>query len=226
MWKWIKIPKAIALIAFVLPWMTVSCSGTKIISATGAGMAFGHYTNELAQAASAMGNMGAKAAMKPGGGESSVLLIIALALVVLGLVLTFLPARRGALPVLATSVLATVLVWAGTMRFSKSYIAAEMARKSATHPNPDMKGMDQAALAMIQIDWHFGFWLASFALVVTAAMAWLVFSGRDRGFERSVRGAVAGAAAAADEQFVTCPTCQREFPEGTRFCPDDGTALS
>ena len=35
MWRYVKIPKAIALLAFLLPWMTVSCSNNKIAEANG-----------------------------------------------------------------------------------------------------------------------------------------------------------------------------------------------
>ena len=220
MWKWIKIPKALALIAFVLPWMTVSCSGTKILSATGFGMASGHFTSELANAM--------RKAPNPGDGEPNLWLIAAIAVIAIGLIATLLSARRGALVVLGTSIAGAVLVWAGTMRFSKSYLAAEMAKKGATPPNPDLKGMDEAALAMIRIDWHFGFWLALAGLVIAGVMAWLVFSGCDRSVERSVRGAVGGAIAGASgngEATLTCPSCGRSFPEDTRFCPEDGTPL-
>ena len=44
MWKWIKIPKAIALLAFLLPWMTVSCQNQPLAKASGIGLAFGHVT--------------------------------------------------------------------------------------------------------------------------------------------------------------------------------------
>ena len=44
MWKWIRIPKGIALLAFLLPWMTVSCSGQKLVEASGFGLAFGRVS--------------------------------------------------------------------------------------------------------------------------------------------------------------------------------------
>jgi len=144
MWKWIRIPKGIALLAFLLPWMTVSCSDQKLVEASGFGLAFGRVT--------AMG-------------QASQL-------------------------VLGTSVAALLLIIVGTWRYSKDTILAEAAKN-------DGGAMDQAALAMIQVNWHFGYWLALLSLIAAAAMAWLVMSGKEAEAEAKMRSLAADATGAA-----------------------------
>lgn len=221
MWKWIKVPKGIALVAFVLPWMTVSCSGTKLLSATGLGLAFGRYTADvpLDRAATASSS----AAINPW-------LILALAAIVVGLVISLRPAgKANALLLAAASAAGVGLIWLGTMRYSKSALLAEAAKRGGRATGlDDLAGsMDRTANAIIRIDWHFGFYLAVLALIAAGVMAWLTYSGRDAAVEQSVRAAVARSGGAAPpEARLTCPTCGRSHPAGTRFCPDDGTALS
>lgn len=174
MWKWIKIPKAIALLAFLLPWMTVSCSGNKLVSATGAGLAFGRFTSTLDRDAQL-------ASQSPH--DINWWLVLAIAAIVIGLVVALRPAsRRNALVVMVTSVAGLLFVWLGTSRYGKSAILAEISKRrdGERHGLEALSGqIDRTADAMIQIDWHFGFWLALAALVAAAAMAWLVWSGRD-----------------------------------------------
>ncbi len=235
MWQWIKVPKAVALLAFLLPWMSVSCSGAKIVSATGYGLATGHFTSDLPQ----------RAASGPGGGQMSGWLIAAVILILVGLALSF-SARRNAIAVAATSAAAFVLILIGTSRYSKSAILAEAAKDRGSAPrfNPDnpfaapdnpFGDPAQAAAAMIHVDWHFGYWLALGALVVAALMAWLVMSGRDATVLKSLASGSLGATAeptaaepAASAEAVLpriCPQCGRRYAADIRFCPDDGSAL-
>lgn len=224
MWNWIKVPKGVALLAFLLPWMSISCSNQKIVSATGFGMAFGRFKSQLPVRGSETPD-----------GDVNLWLILALLAITIGLVAALRSAeRRSALIVMATSFAALVLIWVGTARYSKSHIAAEVAQRNGGN---GFSRMDEAALAMIQVDWHIGYWLTMMALVASAAMSWLVYSGREDQFLQSVRraGPSTGATAAgtaeesAPEQSegptTTCPRCQRAFPLGTRFCQADGTRL-
>jgi uncharacterized membrane protein YccF (DUF307 family) len=179
MWKWIRIPKGIALLAFLLPWMTVSCSDQKLVEASGFGLAFGRV--------SAMG----QASQASDGASMNVWLILALLAIAGGLFLLFTKGREAAKLVLGTSVSALVLIFVGTWRYSKNAIMAEAAK------NGSQGGMDQAALAMIQVNWHFGYWLALLALIAAAAMAWLVMSGKEAEAEAKMRSLAAGATDAA-----------------------------
>ena len=179
MWKWIRIPKGIALLAFLLPWMTISCSNQKIAEASGFGLAFGRIS-AMAQAASASD-----------GASMNLWLILALVAIAGGLFLLFTKGREAAKLVLGTSVAALVLILVGTWRYSKDAIMVEAAKDGSNG------GMDQAALAMIQVNWHFGYWLVLLALIAAAVMAWLVMSGKEAEAEARMRSLAADAADAA-----------------------------
>ncbi|WP_326914553.1 hypothetical protein [Sphingopyxis chilensis] len=175
MWKWIRIPKGIALAAFLLPWMTVSCSEQKLVEATGFGLAFGRVT--------AMG----QAAQAGDGASLNLWLILALLAIAGGLALLFMKGREAAKLVLGTSIAAVALIFIGTWRYSKDALLEEAAK------NGQNSGMDQAALAMIQVHWEIGYWLAMLSLVVAAAMAWLVMSGKEGEAEAKMRSLAAEA---------------------------------
>ena len=179
MWKWIRIPKGIALLAFLLPWMTVSCSEQKLVEASGFGLAFGRVT--------AMG----QASQASDGASMNVWLILALLAIAGGLFLLFTKGREAAKLVLGTSAAALVMIFVGTWRYSKDAIMAEAAK------NGSQGGMDQAALAMIQVNWHFGYWLALLSLITAAVMAWLVTSGKEAEAEAKMRALAADATDAA-----------------------------
>lgn len=178
MWKWIRIPKGIALLAFVLPWMTVSCSDQKLVEASGFGLAFGRVT--------AMG----QASQASDGAAMNVWLILSLLAIGGGLFLLFTKGREAAKLVLGTSIAALLLIIVGTWRYSKDVILAEAAKNEGG-------AMDQAALAMIQVNWHLGYWLALLALFAAAAMAWLVMSGKEAEAEAKMRSLATDATDAA-----------------------------
>ncbi len=178
MWNWIRIPKGIALLAFLLPWMTVSCSDQKLVEASGFGLAFGRVT--------AMG----QASQAGDGASMNVWLILALLAIAGGLYLLFTKGREAAKLVLGTSVAALLLIVVGTWRYSKDTILAEAAKNEGG-------AMDQAALAMIQVNWHFGYWLALLSLIAAAVMAWLVVSGKEAEAEAKMRAIAADASDAA-----------------------------
>lgn len=170
MWKWIRIPKIVALAAFLLPWMSVSCSTQKVAEASGFGLAFGRI--------SAMG----QAAHAGSGASMNLWLILALLAIASGLFLLFKRGREAAKLVLGTSVAAFVLIFVGTWRYSKDAILAEAARHGGGN-----NGFDQAALSLIRIDWHFGYWLTLLALIAAGVMAWLVMSGKEEEAEAKMR---------------------------------------
>ncbi|MDF7776239.1 hypothetical protein P1X14_13355 [Sphingomonas sp. AOB5] len=204
MWKWIKIPKGLALVAFVLPWLTVSCSGTKIVGATGFGIAFGRFTSHLDPSLSNT--------------TANPLVMLALIVVAIGFAVAFTQRSRGkAALVIGTSLVATLLIWVGTIRYSKESLLAEAPLRAEAARN-DVT----AAMAMIQVDWEYGYWLAILALLASAVMAWLTYSGREAEVAQRVRGALARP---PEAPLTNCPQCGKGLPAGTRYCPDDGTAL-
>ncbi|KTE17106.1 hypothetical protein [Sphingopyxis sp. H115] len=179
MWKWIRIPKGIALLAFLLPWMTVSCSNQKLVEASGFGLAFGRVA--------AMG----QAAEAGDGASLNLWLILAIIAIIGGLALLFLRGREAAKLVLGTSAVALALILIGTWRYSKDAILAEAANNRS---NGDI---DRAALAMIEVNWEIGYWLALLSLIAAAALAWLVMSGREADAEAKMRSLATDASDAA-----------------------------
>ena len=184
MWKWIKIPKAIAIVAFFLPWMTISCSNQPLVTASGLDLTLG-------QLKAANAGLGAMSAGPPPQGQGvSIWLILAIAAIVIGLVVACMQrSRRNSLIVTASSAAAVVLIWLGTSKYSNSALGAEIAKNA--NKNGGMgglgggpSGMDPQAMAQtmaagIRIDWHFGFWLTILMLVLAAAMGWLTYTGKD-----------------------------------------------
>lgn len=157
MWSWIKIPKGIALAAFFLPWVTVSCSQQKMISASGWQLATGRvsFFGDAAQANNAHPNL---------------YIALALVAVIAGLVLSFGPARR-ALGTLATSLVALLLIWLGTRDLTGQSIAERAAEQRH-------ETLDAAVASVIRVEWQWGYWLTNLALIVAAVLAWMAMTGR------------------------------------------------
>lgn len=183
MWRFVKIPKAVALLAFLLPWLTVSCSGTKIAEASGWELVLGKMHPVIAGATEKAG---------AGSGHLNYFLIAAVIVIVAGLVLSFMARRPGAVGVIVTSVAAIVLIFAGTSQYSSQRIADEISKQSggaagAGRNNPFAMGgsspgvtggpsdrdMGAAAASMIQMTWQIGYWLALAALIASAVMGFL-----------------------------------------------------
>lgn len=211
MWKWIRIPKGIALVAFLLPWMTVSCSNQKVAEASGFGLAFGRI--------SAMG----QAAQASNGASMNFWLILSLLAIAGGLFLLFTRGREAAKLVLGTSVAALALIFIGTWRYSKDAILGEAAKSGAGGGE-----FDRAALALIQVDWEIGYWLAVLALIAAAVMAWLVMSGKEAEAEAKMRALAADAtekakvaAAKASEAAKDAATKANEAIEASKDKKDD-----
>lgn len=219
MWRWIKIPKTIALLAFVLPWLTVSCGSQQLLTASGMNLVTGRIsvTNPMTNA------------VQTQSGTTNYWLAAAVVAILIGLAATFAVKRRGALIVLITSIVAFALTWIGTDSITRNFareIARQTARKPSGTANPfGTPDMDKMA-ALIRFDWQMGYWLTMFALLVAAIMAWLVFSGREATIGDTLRGTSPGDGSAPEGAArVTCPNCARTYPASTRFCPEDGTAL-
>jgi hypothetical protein len=175
MWKWIRIPKGIALAAFLLPWMTVSCSNQTIAEANGFGLAFGRIT--------AMG----QASQAGNGAAMNFWLILALLAIAGGLFLLFTRGREAAKLVVGTSAAALVLIIIGTSRYSKNAILAEAAKNGGDN------NLGQRALSLIEVNWQFGYWLTLLALIAATAMAWLVMNGKEAEAEAKMRSLAADA---------------------------------
>jgi hypothetical protein len=157
MWSWIKIPKGIALAAFFLPWVTVSCSERKLISASGWQLATGRVSF-FGDAAQANNN------------HPNLYIALALITVIAGLVLSFGPARR-ALWTLVTSLVGLLFIWLGTRGLTGQSIAERAAEQRH-------ETLDAAVASVIRVEWQWGYWLANVALIVAAILAWMAMTGR------------------------------------------------
>lgn len=163
MWKWIKIPKIGALVAFFMPWLTVSCSGMQVASATGWQLAFGGYSHAASEAAS----------KAPSSGGGNGWLLLAILLIIAGIWITFLkPSKQRSFRAAIASGVALVFIWIGTARYSTSALIAEAQKSSG---GGFSGSLDQAGAAMIQFRWEVGYWLTVFGLIAATVMATIVY---------------------------------------------------
>ena len=161
MWRAVKACKGVALAAFLLPWVTVSCSGREVARIDGVELVTGRFSvvnpltgsPELHQ------------------GQGSVMLLAAAALIALGLVLSFRPIRRAARAVIGTSLAAMALIWLATRGFTDEALGREAAERGAGR-------IGAAAASMIRVDWTWGYWLANAALLAAILMCGLALTGR------------------------------------------------
>jgi hypothetical protein len=159
MWKLIPVPKAVALIAFLLPWMTVSCDGQVLMEANGFQLATGSV-EMMGQAATS----GSEQTM-------NIWLILACVAIVIGIVIALVKDASAATLALGTSVVAIVMVIAG--RFSAEGNVTSGAEGSGT--GDDSMGIDPGAIAeALQIEWKIGFYVTLVALIAAAVMSFMV----------------------------------------------------
>jgi hypothetical protein len=170
-----RIGKLVALVGFVLPWVTVSCSGTEILNATGMQL----MTGDLQPT-------GAFAQMEQNqeSAEPAIGVIAALVLVLAGLVGGFLTKGRTAAGVmLACAVLAMALSY-----LSIANMRTEMARQVNEGQSEEIQDnsymsadqqreLAQAAASAIRIEEREGYWLTVGALGASAILSLLVLAG-------------------------------------------------
>lgn len=169
-----RVGKLVALLGFVLPWVTVSCSGTEILEATGWQLMTGDLqpTGAFAQMEQSRSE----------DAEPAIAVIAALAVVVIGLAAGFLTkGRTAAGAMLAAAVLAIALSY-----FSIANMRAEMTRQAdqsgQVEDTPYMSAEQQrdlarAAASAIKIEEQEGYWLTVGALGVSGILCLLVLAG-------------------------------------------------
>ena len=169
MWLWLRISKGVALLAFLLPWVTVSCSGTEIISVSGLNMVTGQIsmTNPMSGAAESVGS-----------GSPDIGAVIALVAVVAGLIVAFLakPGTTGKAPIIiATSVAGLIGAVMAVGKINTDDIASQA---GSTGDMGAMGGNINAT--MITVDYKIGFWLIVLSLVASAVIAALIWKGKGK----------------------------------------------
>jgi hypothetical protein len=175
MWKWIKIPKGIALLAFFLPWMTVSCAGQPLASASGWGLATGNIT---------------MAGSVPTGAQSmNIAFIIAIIAIIAGLVMSFRNDGVAHKVVIGTSVIAFAAILIGSSMVS-SGISSKIAEAAAKRGGgAGASGGDAGAMmgmgsggpniaSMIKVEWQMGYWVTLLCLIAAGGMAFMAMTGR------------------------------------------------
>jgi hypothetical protein len=164
-----RVAKIVALLLFVLPWVTVSCAEQTLISMTGVDLATGKITmtNPMTGASES----------PPGSGGGDMLVVVGAILILLALAATFVLKRRtGALAAMAGSAGA-----AAALAYTVLVRVPESARANAlSSGNAGTQGMSDAQIAeMIRVNIEIGFWLVLAALAAAIVLDLLAMRGAD-----------------------------------------------
>ncbi|HEX8192409.1 MAG TPA: hypothetical protein VF552_05865 [Allosphingosinicella sp.] len=180
--------KGIALLCFLLPWVTVSCAGQPLVRMTGLGLATGDVDLVAGRGllGGAMGGGENPAASFARSTQPDILVIVAAVLIVAGLALTFLkPLRTGVAAAMAAAVAAAVLIAFDVLVRIKGGAEARLAEgmnkqgPGAPQAGGFDKELSQIAEA-ITVDPQIGFWLTLAALVAAAVLLKVVHGRRRR----------------------------------------------
>ena len=181
----IRIAKVVALLAFVLPWVAVSCSGEDLATSSGIELIQGKMTANpqaseqmAAQMGGLGGGMGEVSTTQGAPSETPELgmnyfAAAAAGLILIGLVLTFIggvkTAGRNAI---VTSLVAAGLVFGATWQCKEQFKAESAADQQASSADDPFGGGMGAAMGADMIDtmiqYRIGFWLVLGALIVAA----------------------------------------------------------
>ena len=164
-----RIAKVIALLLFVLPWVTVSCADQTLVSMSGVDLATGHIN----MAANPMGGAMPTAPAEHGG---DLLVIIGAVLILAGLVLSFvLRGSRGAMAAAACAALAAIsLAYTVLVRIpgaARADATTGTGGSSAGGPTPEQ------IAEMIKVNIQIGFYLCLAALVAAVIFDFLAMRG-------------------------------------------------
>lgn len=170
-----RVAKIAALLGFLLPWVTVSCSGTEILEATGWQL----MTGDPQPAGPLQGQQSSVEDAEP-----SPFVILAFGVIILGLGLSFLPKAK----IAAAALLACGLGGAGVSYYAMQNMKSEMAREisEAQQQTPDTGGllsdsdtreMTSALAGAIQVEEQEGFWVSVGGALIGALFGLLVLAG-------------------------------------------------
>lgn len=170
-----RIAKLAALAGFLLPWVTVSCSGTEILNATGWQL----MTGDPQPAGPLQGQQSSVEDAEP-----APLVILACGIIFLGLGLSCLPKAKFA----AAALLIGGLGGAGVTYYSVQQLKTEMARElsQAQEQAPDTGGlfsaedtreMTSAVASAIRVEEEEGVWVTIGASLAAALMGLLALVG-------------------------------------------------
>jgi len=167
-----RIAKLVALFAFFLPWILVSCSGNEIAHGSGWDMMVGHLhpSDQINGLQAQFGNERSQQELDRPAPE--IFAIAAFAVIALGLLVSFaLKRRAAAVAMLATSLLGIGLSF-GAFEHIKAAMNEQVEHAERKHHNSlggiDLSGSVESA---VRIEKQEGFWLTIIALVAAATMA-------------------------------------------------------
>ena len=159
-----RIAKIVAVVGFFLPWVLVSCSNQTLFSATGVDLAMGSVNIHNPM----------NGAVEHHNGHADVPILLAMMAIAIGLVGTFLLARRDAARLmLGTSLAALLLSFAGVQ-------AAHDPQRLKSGPGEAGQsdgGLGDAALAMVKVENRFGYYLTLLGLTAAAGFSFAALYG-------------------------------------------------
>ena len=167
--SWARLAKVIGLLGFLLPWMTVSCQSTPLMTATGYQLAVGKVT--------ASNPMTGQAQVFNGNELTSVqiFILVALVVVVAGIALSFWPkAVRRAAPIVLAGALLGAALNGGAMAGALNAVQKELSEEK---PEDQWAAM---AAAQIKVSTRYGFWVTIGGLLTGAAIAGAAWAGYER----------------------------------------------
>lgn len=161
-----RVAQLVALLGFVLPWVTVSCQGRVLAEISGLEMALGRVTihNPFTDVTQVHG------------GAPNLPVVIALVLVVGGLALSFnLRGVRSALANALGSAAALLLIAYEVLVATARAVRPQAASWQAA------SGLERSFAEAVRVGTGFGFWLTCLALAAAAYLYWRLGTGVDAG---------------------------------------------
>ena len=172
-----RIAKIVALLGFFLPWITVSCSNTEILKATGWQLMIGDP-----QPAGPLEGMSGQTDIDKDS-EPAVIIIVAFAVIALGLAISLLTrAKTAAIAMLATSVLGSGISYYGVSNLStelrREISEQQQQQGGASSDNPffsadQQRELTQAVSSSITVEEKEGYVVTHSGLVLAALFALL-----------------------------------------------------
>jgi hypothetical protein len=170
-----RVAKLVALLAFFLPWILVSCSGNEVAHGSGIQLMTGHLQPSQ-QIADLQTQSGGSDEAQRGLGKAGpeYILIAAFAIIALGLVLSFAQKPRGAAAtMLASSVLGIALCFGAfahiTYAMNQQFERQE--RKGSGDENALRRELGEQMQSSIRVEKQEGFWVTIIALVAAAILS-------------------------------------------------------
>ena len=166
-----RIAKLVALFAFFLPWILVSCSGNEIGHGSGWDMMVGHLHpgEQINSLQAQVGNAHSQQQMDQPAPE--IFAIAAFAVIALGLLASFTVKQRVAAGMMLASSLIGIALSFGAFEHVKSAMHDQV--EHAAHKQHNQLGIDLGGSveSAVRIEKQEGFWVTIIALVVAATMS-------------------------------------------------------